>query len=247
MNREITAIGKVLVFIVAIMLSISVVTFADGGTTNQSDVTWIKFKSTNKVVIKNGEKTFLSFSYASMSGKDYNRYRNEIKWTSSNNKVATVKNGTVTGKTKGKTIITVSIGNKSAKCTITVNYVKPKYISTTGCYSILNKYRKNNKVIQLKRNSTLENYAKIRAREIAVTGKFSHTRPNGKSGLSLIKGNLYKGENIAMGQTSCNQVMNAWYKSKAHKRNMVKKQYRKVGIACYRYNCVNYWVQLFSS
>lgn len=247
MNREIAEISKVLVFMVAFMLSIIVVVFADDGTTNQNDITWIKFNSTNKVVIQNGEKTFLSFNYSSMSNKDYNYYRNEIKWTSSNNKVATVKNGTVTGKTKGKTVITVSIGDKSDQCTITVNYVKPKYISTKSCYSILNKYRKNNKARKLKKNSTLEKYAKIRAKEIAVTGKFSHTRPNGKKGLSLIKGNKYKGENLAMGQMSCKQVMNAWYKSKAHKRNMVKKPYRKVGIACYRYNGVNYWVQLFSS
>ena len=82
---------------------------------------------------------------------------------------------------------------------------------------------------------------------MAKSGKFSHTRPNGKSGLTLIKGNKYKGENIAMGQTSCAQVSQAWFKSPGHKKNMLKKQYKKVGIAGYEHNGGNYWEKVLSS
>ena len=77
--------------------------------------------------------------------------------------------------------------------------------------------------------------------------KFSHTRPNGNSGLSIISGNLYKGENIAKGQRNCAAVMKAWYNSAGHKANMLKVNYTKVGIAGYEYNGTIYWVQLFSS
>ena len=82
---------------------------------------------------------------------------------------------------------------------------------------------------------------------MAKTGIFSHTRPNGKSGLTLIQGNLHKGENIAKGQRTCAEVVKAWYNSTGHRYNMLKKQYTKIGIAAYEYNGVIYWVQHFSS
>ena len=87
---------------------------------------------------------------------------------------------------------------------------------------------------------------------MAKSGKFSHTRPNGQSGLTLIKGNKAKGENIAMGQKTCEQVTKAWYNSKGHRDNMLSgnkasKKFTKVGIACYEYNGVTYWAQVFSN
>lgn len=46
----------------------------------------------------------------------------KAKWTSSNKQVATVsQKGKVTARKAGKTIITAAVGNKKAKCTITVN------------------------------------------------------------------------------------------------------------------------------
>ena len=82
---------------------------------------------------------------------------------------------------------------------------------------------------------------------MAKHSKFSHTRPNGKQGLSLITGNKWKGENIAMGQKTCKAVSKAWYNSKGHRENMLRKQFTKVGIACYEYNGVTYWAQMFSN
>ena len=121
------------------------------------------------------------------------------------------------------------------------------FVSAGSCYKLLNSYRKSAKTGGLRRDANLEKIAKIRAKEMATTGKFSHTRPNGKSSLSMIKGNVYKGENIAKGQRTCQQVSAAWYRSPGHRKNMLKKQYRKVGIAGYKYKGIVYWVQVFSS
>jgi uncharacterized protein YjdB len=44
----------------------------------------------------------------------------KVKWKSSKTSVATVKNGKVTAKKAGKTVITASINGRSAKCTVTV-------------------------------------------------------------------------------------------------------------------------------
>ena len=170
-------------------------------------------------------------------------------WKTSNSKIATVKkysNGTakIVGKKAGKVKVTIEVGGQKDTCTVTV---KSPWVNTNDCYSQLNKYRKGAKKGALKKDAALEKIAKTRAEEMAKTGKFSHTRPNGKSGLTLIKGNKYKGENIAMGQRTCKEVSVAWWNSPGHKKNMIKKQYKKVGIAAYEYNGVIYWAQVFSS
>lgn len=124
--------------------------------------------------------------------------------------------------------------------------VRTGWVDTRGAYTYLARYRKAKKVKALKRSRSLEKVARIRAKEMARHRKFSHTRPNGRSGLSIIPGRGWKGENIAMGQRSCAEVSICWYRSKGHRANMLRKGFRKVGIACYRYKGINYWVQVFS-
>ena len=175
-----------------------------------------------------------------------------VKWTSSNTAVATVSGGKVTAKKEGTATITATCGNKKATCSIVVTKKavptdsQVTVINTAACYTKINDYRKAAKVATLKKDATLEKYAKIRARELVVN--FSHTRPGyGTKGLSIIPGNVYKGENVAMGQPTCDRVMAAWYASSGHKANMLNKNYKKVGIVGIKYNGKCYWVQLFSS
>ena len=170
-----------------------------------------------------------------------------ITWTSSNTAVATVKGGVVVAKKTGTAKITAKLNGKADVCTVKVAASPAKWLNTAGAYTELNKYRKSARVKVLKRDANLEKIAKVRAEEMAKYNKFSHTRPNGKSGLTLIKGNVYKGENIAKGQKTCVQVSKAWYASPGHKKNMLRKQFTKVGIAAYEYNGVVYWAQVFSS
>lgn len=143
-------------------------------------------------------------------------------------------------------VMTVATVSASAAST-TKKATSAKFVNTNAAYAKLNNYRKEAKVAALKRDAGLEKIARIRAEEIAKYKKFSHTRPNGKSGLTLIKGNLHKGENIAMGQKDCASVSRAWYNSPGHRANMLRKPFKKVGIACYEYNGVKYWAQMFSS
>ena len=167
---------------------------------------------------------------------------------------------TITGKAAGTGTITTTIKTynnagkvlktftKKTKVTV-VKAIPAKtavsHVSTTECYNTLNQYRKKVGKAALKRDANLEKYAEIRARELVVN--FSHTRPDGTKGLRIIPGNIYKGENIAKGQRTCASVMTAWYNSAGHRDNMLDKNYKKVGIACIKYNGTMYWVQLFSS
>ena len=195
------------------------------------------------MTLNKGLSGSLSVSYTYVGKIDATKF----KWASSKPSVATVKNGVVKAVKPGTTKITVSMDGKQASCNVTVKYIKPTFVSTTQCYTSLNNYRKKAKVPTLKRDPSLESIAKIRAKELVK--KFDHVRPNGTRGLSLItkKGIWCKGENIAKGQTTCIKVSEAWYNSKGHRANMLRKQFKKVGIAGYKYNGVMYWVQLFSS
>ena len=205
-----------------------------------NEITKFQLNVTKKT-IDIGESFTFGYSYG-YSGKNNNT---TITWSSSNKKVATISNGKVTGKSTGKAVITAKMGNKVAKCEVTVS--APKYVSTADCYTIINTYRKSAKIGTLKKDANLEKLAKIRVKEMAEYNKFSHTRPNGKSGLTLITGNKHKGENIAMGQKTCKDVMKAWYNSKGHKDNMLRKQFTKVGFAAYKYAGRIYWCTLFSN
>lgn len=56
----------------------------------------------------------------------------EMTWSSDNENVATVKNGTVTGKADGTAVITVAVGGASAACTVTVKTRRTVTLSQTS-------------------------------------------------------------------------------------------------------------------
>ena len=83
--------------------------------------------------------------------------------------------------------------------------------------------------------------ARIRAEEISR--KFSHTRPNGKTGSSVTA--EARNENIARGHKTPDKVMAAWLTSDSHRRNLLARGYGSIGAACLEVNGIIYWVQLF--
>lgn len=101
----------------------------------------------------------------------------------------------------------------------------------------------------------LEQIAMKRAAEIALS--FDHTRPNGQdcfTAYTFDGGNI--GENIAAGSSSRfsseENVFNAWkeedknYDGQGHRRNMLGRQFKAVGIGHVTYDGIDYWVQEFS-
>ncbi len=112
----------------------------------------------------------------------------------------------------------------------------------------------SNQLRALTYDPELERIAMIRARELAVI--YSHTRPNGESYDSLHNGAYISGENIANGTSSASlaaRVETMWeeedthyYSQQAHRRNLLRSNYKSIGIACYYCNGYYYWVQEFS-
>lgn len=192
-----------------------------------------------------GKKTF-KLSSAKKGNKSFRKYFRINSKTGSVTVKKGLKKGTYTVKVNVR-----AAGNSNYKAGTKTAAFRLKvipasyYINTGDCYTILNKYRKNAGRKALKRTSKLERFAKIRAKELVKL--YSHTRPDGSSGMMIIPGYGYKGENIAWGHVTCAKVSKAWYNSPAHRKNMLMRQFTKVGIAGYKYKGDIYWVQLFSS
>ncbi len=91
--------------------------------------------------------------------------------------------------------------------------------------------------------------ALVRAKEIETS--FSHTRPNGSKFSTALteQGVTFKGagENIAWGQKSPEEVMQAWMNSEGHRANILNKNFTKIGVGFYQ-NAAgrNFWTQLFT-
>lgn len=101
----------------------------------------------------------------------------------------------------------------------------------------------------LELDTEIASAALVRAKEI--TTSFSHTRPDGRKFSTVLTDNGIRfngaGENIAWGQKSPEQVMDAWMNSEGHRANILNARFTKIGVGHYQDAAGrNYWVQLFT-
>ncbi|MBE5862630.1 MAG: sporulation protein [Lachnospiraceae bacterium] len=116
--------------------------------------------------------------------------------------------------------------------------------------ALVNAERAKEGLPALKVDETLQAAALARAKETVQL--FSHTRPNGTSCFTILKeygiSYRYAGENIAYGQRSPEEVVNAWMNSEGHRANIMNKNFTTIGIGYYQTaNGTKYWSQLFLS
>ena len=113
---------------------------------------------------------------------------------------------------------------------------------------LTNSARSKNGYAALVEDGVLSEAAAVRAREIARS--FSHTRPSGASFSSALSESgvsyLRAGENIASGQKSASEVVNAWMNSPGHRANILNSSYSRIGSASVNIDGTHYWVQLFA-
>lgn len=91
--------------------------------------------------------------------------------------------------------------------------------------------------------------AQVRAAEIQEL--FSHTRPDGSDCFTALDecNAVYRGagENIAMGQSSAQEVMDAWMNSEGHRANILKEDFKYLGVGITKdSNGTYYWTQMFT-
>lgn len=111
---------------------------------------------------------------------------------------------------------------------------------------LINEERKKNGVTPLKIDRTLMNNAYTRSTELETN--FSHKRPNGEPGYTFVLDLDYSivGENIAAGQNTPQEVVEAWMNSSGHRSNILNPEFTHTGVGCYiASDGWVYWTQLF--
>ncbi len=111
---------------------------------------------------------------------------------------------------------------------------------------LINEERKKNGVSPLKIDYTLMDNAYTRSTELETN--FGHQRPNGEQGYTFALDLDYSivGENIAAGQTTPQEVVNAWMNSTGHRSNILNPEFTHTGVGCYMASDGwVYWTQLF--
>jgi uncharacterized protein YkwD len=105
-----------------------------------------------------------------------------------------------------------------------------------------NALRKENGVAALCVNDRLMQAAQVRADEMAASGIYSHTRPDGRKS-NTVTDSRYTGENIhsiselyleQQHKTLSEAVVNLWSNSKAHTDNMTSSRYGEIGVGLAR-------------
>ena len=121
-----------------------------------------------------------------------------------------------------------------------------RYISEV--VRLVNAERAKEGLAALQMDSSLNSAAQVRAKEIVTS--FSHTRPNGSNCFTALSeaGIKYNGsgENIAYGQKTPAEVVNAWMNSAGHRANIMSSKFTKIGVGWHNSNGTYYWSQFFT-
>ncbi|GAA0413334.1 MAG: CAP domain-containing protein [Bacillota bacterium] len=99
----------------------------------------------------------------------------------------------------------------------------------------------------LKVDTELSKVAREKSKDMATNGYFSHNSPNYGSPFDMMKqfGISYKtaGENIAKGQRTPQEVVNAWMNSEGHRANIMNANFTHIGVGYVEQG--NHWTQQF--
>ena len=96
-------------------------------------------------------------------------------------------------------------------------------------------------------NWELARVARYKSQDMADKHYFSHTSPTYGTPFQMMKsfGITYRaaGENIAYGQRTPQEVVNAWMNSSGHRANILNSSYAQIGVGYAAKG--NYWTQMF--
>jgi uncharacterized YkwD family protein len=134
----------------------------------------------------------------------------------------------------------------------TVQSTPEQTTSTLSAYEqkvvdLTNQERAKNGLAALKVDTTLSKMAREKSRDMSVNNYFSHTSPTYGSPFDMMKqyGITYRaaGENIAMGQRTPDEVVQAWMNSEGHRKNILNSNFTHIGVG--HVASGNYWTQEF--
>ncbi|KHF39843.1 CAP domain-containing protein [Halalkalibacter okhensis] len=112
---------------------------------------------------------------------------------------------------------------------------------------LTNTERRNNGLSDLQADAALSNVARVKSTDMQENNYFSHTSPTYGSPFDMIRdfdiSYQAAGENIAQGQRSPEEVVQAWMNSQGHRENILNGSFTHIGVGHVENG--NYWTQLF--
>ncbi|XOQ44823.1 MAG: SCP domain-containing protein [Clostridium sp.] len=182
--------------------------------------------------------------------QNYNDYMNDIM-----NQIA----GKNCPQTPSGDVSSQSSGNVPSTSSESVSSSSPSSTdSATGTYAdfqnqvlqLVNEERTSRGLNALTLDASLTKTATLKSEDMANLGYFDHNSPTYGSPFDMMKqfGISYQtaGENIAMGQTSPEQVMTGWMNSEGHRANILNASFTKLGVGIAQDSSGRYyWTQQF--
>jgi uncharacterized YkwD family protein len=114
---------------------------------------------------------------------------------------------------------------------------------------LTNNHRREAGLSELQADVELSNVARRKSTDMQQNNYFSHTSPTYGSPFDMIRdhGITYNsaGENIAQGQRSPEEVVQAWMNSPGHRQNILNPNYTHIGVGYEPAG--NHWTQMFIS
>ncbi len=112
---------------------------------------------------------------------------------------------------------------------------------------LTNQERAKQGLSPLEVDTELSKVAREKSRDMATSNYFDHNSPNHGSPFDMMKsyGISYRtaGENIAKGQQTPEEVVNAWMNSEGHRANILNGEYTHIGVGYVEQG--NHWTQQF--
>lgn len=113
--------------------------------------------------------------------------------------------------------------------------VRAEAVSAGTLISLTNNQRVQAGLVPLTYNGSLASSAYAKALDMIAKGYWAHTSPDGLSPWSFVRAAGYDyvvvGENLAKDFSSDSSVMSAWMASPGHRANILKPEFRDIGIA----------------
>ena len=115
---------------------------------------------------------------------------------------------------------------------------------------LVNIERQKNGLAPLTLDSTISDVARMKSKDMSDNNYFAHQSPTyGSAGDMLTKFGVKWsawGENIAAGQRTPEEVVNAWMNSEGHRANILSPNFSKIGVG-YVNNGRPNWTQMFTN
>ena len=194
-------------------------------------------RSTNRIYVDSQEVRLTAYN---INGNNYVMLRDvgktvgfEVYWDANTNCVQIKSDKPYTGEAPVKSAATKPV-EQPAQTDVAV--AKQDIVDRT------NALRRAKGVAALRVNNKLMQAAQVRADEIAASGVYSHTRPDGRKS-NTVTDSKYTGENLhniselylnQQQKTLSEAVVNLWSNSKAHADNMTSSRYGEIGVGLAR-------------